>query len=55
MDINYFFKGKKKEQFNMVLRVNLVERLGFKISLRTKISFKNEDVLFLYLELASTF
>lgn len=50
-----FLQREKIEQFNMVVRVNLVERLGFKISLRTKFSFKNEEVLFLYLELAGTF
>jgi len=42
-------KEKKKEKFNMVVRVNLIERLEFKISLRTKFSFKNEGGLFGYL------
>ena len=45
---------RKKKEFYIVVRVNLNERQGFKISLRTKF-FKNEGGLFGYLELASAF
>lgn len=42
----FFSKGKKnKEKFSVVVRVNPVERLEFKISLRTNF-FKNEGGLF---------